>query len=60
MFSSIVFSNRDQRVMDLKSNSMLDMQSGLLEVEYEILSCFAIHLEVVQTVYSANNHISIF
>ena len=60
MFSSILFSNRNQRVMDLELNSKLDMQSGSLEVEYELLSCFAIYLEVVQIVYSTNNHISIF
>ncbi len=47
MFSSIMFSNRNRRVMDLELNSKLDMQSGLLEVESEILSCFATHLEVV-------------
>jgi hypothetical protein len=59
-FSSIVFGNRIQRIVDLVLKSKLDMQSGLLEVEYEILSCFAIYLEVVQIVYSTNNHISIF
>jgi hypothetical protein len=60
MFSSVMFGNRNQRVMDLELNSKLDMQSRSLEVEYEILSCFAIYLEVVQIVYSTNNHISIF
>ena len=60
MFSGVMFGNRVQRIVDLELKSKLDMQSGLLEVEYEILSCFAIYLEVVQMVYSTNNHISIF
>jgi hypothetical protein len=44
MFSSIMFSNRSQRVMDLVLDSKLNMQSGLLEVESEFEVEYAIRI----------------